>query len=127
MSPFPQWQALATFHLMKKLAASYPDKTFSFVIGADLIGTLKSWPAPGVPDAGERLWNEVNFLVMERPGYAIPEGLPPNFALLTPAAGTTIVTEEVSSSEIRRRIQRAPNFGETEKSELQAGARANLL
>ena len=58
-----------------------------------------------MPDAGVRLWNECSFLVLDRPGYDIPEHLPPNFTELTPLAGSTIVTEEVAS---RRARARAP-------------------
>jgi nicotinate-nucleotide adenylyltransferase len=127
----PEPMALSTYHLMERLKQEYPDKDFVFVIGADLIDSLKSWDAPGVPDAGMRLWNECSFLVLDRPGYELPESLPANFTQLTAAAGTTIVTEEVSSSEIRRRIakpqqpqrantpNKAGNFGESEKFEIE--------
>ena len=43
-----------------------------------------------MPDAGVRLWNECSFLVLDRPGYEIPEHLPANFIELTPLAGSTI-------------------------------------
>jgi len=127
-------QALSTYHLMERLKQDYPSKDFCFVLGADLIDSLKTWDAPGVPDAGLRLWNECSFLVLDRPGYEIPENLPPNFIELTPLAGSTIVTEEVSSSEIRRRISKpkpqshavglrrsstGDNFGESEKHEIE--------
>lgn len=102
----PEEQALSTYHLMQRLKQDYPGKDFSFVLGADLLDSLKAWDAPGVPDAGVRLWNECNFLVLDRPGYEIPDNLPPNFIQLTALAGSTIVTEEVSSSEIRRRISK---------------------
>ena len=82
---------------MERLKQDYPSKDFCFVLGADLIDSLKTWDAPGVPDAGLRLWNECSFLVLDRPGYEIPENLPPNFIELTPLAGSTIVTEEVPS------------------------------
>ena len=88
---------------MERLKQDYPSKDFCFVLGADLIDSLKTWDAPGVPDAGLRLWNECSFLVLDRPGYEIPENLPPNFIELTPLAGSTIVTEEVPS-----RTARAP-------------------
>lgn len=89
--------ALATYHLMQRLRDQYPSKEFLFVIGADLLETIQTWEAPGVPNAGERLWSECSFLLMERPGYEIPPDLPSNFVLLTGA-----ITEETSSSEIRR-------------------------
>ena len=122
-------QALSTYHLMIRLRETYPDKKFMFVIGADLLSSLKTWEAPGVPDAGERLWRECDFLLMERPGYETPEDLPENFTLLTGGANATIVTEETSSSEIRRRIRpsaeiperQSSNFAETERAFLSEG------
>jgi len=113
-------KALATYHMMKRLAREYPQKIFKFCIGADLVESIKTWDAPGVEDAGMKLYNECNFLVMERPGYPVPKEMPSNFTLLKPVQGTTIVTEEVSSSEIRRRIK-APNFGDTERGALEQG------
>ena len=86
---------------MKRLKQDYPGKDFCFVLGADLLDSLKAWDAPGVPDAGVRLWNECNFLVLDRPGYEIPDNLPPNFIELTALAGSKIVTEEVPSHRAR--------------------------
>ena len=63
----PEKQALSTYHLMKRLQQDYPGKEFSFVLGADLLESLKAWDAPGVPDAGVRLWNECSFIVLDRP------------------------------------------------------------
>jgi len=119
-------QALSTYHLMQRLRAEYPSKSFHFVLGADLLSQLKTWDAPGVPDAGERLWNECDFILMERPGYDIPADLPSNFRLLASANGETLVTEETSSSEIRRRIvqrerHKDADFAETERGHLQQG------
>lgn len=120
-------EALSTYHLMKRLSSEYPSKKFMFVIGADLLESLKSWPAPGVVDAGEKLYRECNFLLMERPGYEIPPDLPDNFTLLEGGATQVqVVSEEISSSEIRRRIAPrvtgdAKHFGEMERTELQQG------
>ena len=88
---------------MKRLKQDYPGKDFCFVLGADLLDSLKAWDAPGVPDAGVRLWNECDFLVLDRPGYEIPDNLPPNFIELTALAGSKIVTEEVPSHRTRTR------------------------
>ena len=38
------------------------------VIGLDNFDQLKSWTAPGVPNAGERLFASQEFLLMMRPG-----------------------------------------------------------
>lgn len=52
----------------------------------------------------------------------MPADLPPNFHILSGDAGTTIVTEEVSSSEIRRRLKpTTSHFGEAERDELEHG------
>jgi len=119
--------ALSTYHVMEKLGQVYPQKQFFFVVGADLISEIKKWDAPNVPDAGERLYANSNFLVMERPGYDIPPDLPANFTLVTGVAGANVVTEDTASSEIRRRIKplvperQTNNFAETERSFLQLG------
>ena len=112
-------QALSTYMLLQRLNADHPGTKFMFVLGADLLESIKTWGAPGVENAGEKLYREGNFLLLARPGYDIPLDLPANFKLLTPQAGTRIVTEDVSSSEIRKRI--AANFGETERAEMQQG------
>lgn len=96
--------ALATYHLMARFQSLYPNKSFRFVIGADLLSDIQSWEAPGVPNAGELLYKECDFIVVDRPGFVLPEGMPSNFQLLASVNGATVVTEETSSSEIRRRI-----------------------
>ena len=97
--------ALATFHVMERLKQLYPDRHISFLIGADLISSLKQWGAPGVPDAGERLWRECSFLVMPRPGYELPADLPANFTPLQgTSAGAEVITDNSSSSEVRKRL-----------------------
>jgi len=72
---------------------------------------MKTWPAPNVPNAGELLYHNFDFVVLDRPGFEIPKHLPPNFTRLLPPVGSKIVTEDVSSSLIRNRIQ---NYGESE-------------
>jgi len=100
-------EALSTYHLMKRLQEQYPSPDFKFVLGADLIagpGSLRTWGAPGVPDAGERLYQHSKFILLDRAGYAVPPDLPHNFTRLKAREGTNMVTEDVSSSEIRRRM-----------------------
>jgi hypothetical protein len=79
---------------------------------------MRTWPAPNVPNAGELLYRDCDFIVLERPGFPIPEHMPANFTRLLPPTGSRVVTDTVSSSLIRDRIQ---NYGETERSELQHG------
>jgi len=91
-----------------------------FVLGADLIESMKMWPAPNVPNAGELLYQNFEFVVLDRPGFDIPKNLPSNFTRLVPPVGSKIVTEDVSSSLIRNRIKNY-DYGESERSELQLG------
>ena len=138
---------------MQRLRETYPGTQFLFVIGADLLGEIqtphtvhchavhlalgalltpctmcgtgeiRSWAAPGVPDAGERLYSECEFLLMERPGYDLPERLPPNFHVLVGDGSLVhnVVSEEISSSEIRRRIlppSTPPHLGPRRESQV---------
>uniref|UniRef100_A0A7S0J7S3 Cytidyltransferase-like domain-containing protein n=1 Tax=Calcidiscus leptoporus TaxID=127549 RepID=A0A7S0J7S3_9EUKA len=112
--------ALSTYHLMKRLKEQYPGPEFKFVLGGDLIagpGSLRTWDAPGVPDAGERLYKESKFILLDRAGFAVPPDLPPNFTRLKAREGTNMVTEDVSSSEIRRRM----NIGKEDLTGLTQG------
>jgi len=114
-------QALSTWHLMKRLAEEYPEPLFFFVLGADLVsgaGSIREWGAPGIPDAGERLYRgEGQFILLDRPGFPVPPDLPPNFIRLKPLKGTQLITEDVSSSEIRRRM----NIDDRDKAEMGRG------
>ena len=108
-----QPKALATYHLMDKLKRQSPEHDFYFVIGTDLVESIHEWPAEGVPDAGEKLVAENNFLVVNRPGFEYSGELPPNFTRLEPAKGDniTLVGEELSSSEVRARLTPRPRPG----------------
>lgn len=107
--------------LLEYCISSYPDLDFAFVIGTDLVETLESWTSDAVPEWGfqgmaqkqcaHALWNATNFIVINRPGYDIPEKLQSrmgkNFQLLVPLVGTTLVTQQLSSSEVRARLRRS--------------------
>eukprot|EP00965_Chrysotila_dentata_P217976 6190335-Pleurochrysis_carterae.AAC.3 len=110
-------KALSTYHLMKRLRKEYPGPRFKFVLGADLYSSLQDWTAPWVPDAGKRLYKECEFILLDRAGYTIPTELPANFTLLKAREGTQMVTEDVSSSEIRRRM----NIGQSDFEDLTHG------
>merc|ERR1711963_487466 len=73
-----------------------------FAIGSDLYHTLHLW------DEGDRvewLLNECKWLVFDRPGFPLPEDLKPNYELVNAVKNCTIVSQELSSSEIRMRIK----------------------
>jgi nicotinic acid mononucleotide adenylyltransferase len=86
---------IPTYLLMQRLSASYPDKRLSFVIGADNVPTLHKWRYP------DQLINEVEFVVVSRAGYVVPDEFraKPNFR-------TIEVSEErnESSTSIRAHI-----------------------
>ena len=92
-------QALATFSLLKTLEEKYPKKKFFFVIGTDLLSSIKCWDAPGVEKAGERLCREFSFLVLYRP----------NFSYIDIGKNFTFVSsnriENVSSTFVREQIR----------------------
>ena len=55
---------IPTYFLMKQLEAKYGDQyEFYFILGSDLIPGLITW------DEGQKLIDEVKFIVFERKGY----------------------------------------------------------
>lgn len=112
-------KALPTLELMKRLEAKYPQYNFTFVIGSDLIPDMRSWKADNIPDHGHRLWQECSFLGLPRPGYmSNMQELPIKFRWLTDStrvSNANLVTSELSSSEVRNRIQ---SFGEFERENI---------
>ena len=53
-----------TYFLMKELMEKHKDEMeLYFIIGTDLLPTLKSW------DEGEKLLEEVKFILLKRRGY----------------------------------------------------------
>jgi nicotinic acid mononucleotide adenylyltransferase len=79
----PLAQAAPTLHLYRKMRADYPEFDFAFVIGTDLVSTLEGWGCGAVPEwgleaipteiAGPALFKEAHFIVINRPGYIVPE------------------------------------------------------
>ena len=100
-------EAMATYHLIEKLQRDDPGADFLFVVGTDLLPGIKDWDAPGVPDAGRKLWDGfAKFLVVDRPGYSMMPDLPANFISMVPheSDNITLVGDQLSSSEIRLRL-----------------------
>jgi nicotinate (nicotinamide) nucleotide adenylyltransferase len=101
-------KALPTWTLLQKIKRDRPDVLPLFVIGSDLVKDLRSW------DEGARLWAEETFLVINRPDYSIEDQeLPPHMIRLeAPHNQFTLVSQRLSSSEVRKRLA----FGEMERS-----------
>lgn len=77
-----------TFETHDYLTRTYKDRTFIWVFGSDSIATMKEW------GEGERLWNELDQLILQRHGYEV-DVLPPKAKLLS------VTTPKVSSTEVR--------------------------
>jgi nicotinate (nicotinamide) nucleotide adenylyltransferase len=127
----PFEMALQTLDCIEELEKQYPDKDFIFVLGSDLLPGLLWWCKE--PERQKRLLSK-RFLVINRPGYEIekrmteipswvspkkwPDGfaagkLPENFdTLVESAIGTEIVSQNLSSSEIRLRFSESDSMVE---------------
>jgi len=96
-------KSIPTYFLMKKLEEKYPELDLYFILGTDLIKDLKQW------DEGEKLWNEIGFLLYPRIGYDVGEmGLPPKCRLVEFSgddAHLKILTNDYSSTEFRKRLR----------------------
>lgn len=98
LSDIPKERFTFTYDLDRSLRASCNP---IHVIGTDLIkgGALQSPIATGWY-RGQEVWENVNFLVLTRPGYALdPDDLPPHATLLE-------IDIPGSSTEIRERLAR---------------------
>jgi nicotinate (nicotinamide) nucleotide adenylyltransferase len=101
--------ALDSYDLIKKLEKEYPYYDFFFALGSDLIPTLDQWTPINETTGKSKIWEEVNFLGLPRPGYALAKDVvqPPSIVWLTDdhIEGVNLVTAETSSSEIRKRLK----------------------
>lgn len=85
-----------TSDLMRRIYARYPGKRFAFVIGADNLSTLPDW------HEADWLRENVDFLVLPRPGYPMDQHINSGFRLHL----ADIATTPESSTLIRERIAR---------------------
>ena len=96
---------IPTFTLIKSLENLYQEYKFYFIIGKDLLFGLSSW------DFSEKLVNEVNFLVFNRPGYQINEEIAAKYLSKSNFVLTNNeLNVNISSTEIRRIIQNWKNL-----------------
>ena len=90
---------IPTYFLMKQLKEQYGHESeFHFIIGSDLIPTLRSW------HEGPKLLEEVNFIIYNRVGYPLDLTSPeiPIHNLYKPDSKN--IFGEISSTEVRNRI-----------------------
>jgi nicotinate-nucleotide adenylyltransferase len=88
------------------LRESYPDTEFIWVFGSDSIVSMRSlWIE------GDRLWNELEMLIVRRPGCPLGD-LPPKAEVLE------IETQNVSSTLVRECIQSGKDYSMYVSSEV---------
>ncbi len=102
---------IPTYFLMNKLKENYAGSLeFFFILGSDLIPTLKLWHEP------EKLVKDINFVVFNRVGYDINQYLnTPDMPLkYLCSSESKYIFGEISSTEVRNRIHiaRASDSGE---------------
>jgi len=80
-----------TYDTIKELEAEYPDRTFTFVFGADSTETMASW------HGGEELLANLSMLVVEREGSIVNP-------MARHAVRMQVNTPNVSSTQVRERL-----------------------
>lgn len=85
-----------TIDLMRHLQAKYPEHSFLFCLGCELLNEISSWKDSAT------LCANYQFLVLPRPGHSLAEKLPANFKLLTCDPNSLL---QISSSQIRQCIK----------------------
>jgi len=127
-------EALYTYDLLCKLRETYPDTTFTFVVGTDWLQpntNIMTWESrnfswrPGDPPekrlivTGDKLLREFDFLVVFRPGHHVwkvpgdPTGLlrfGPRLRWLTMPDGMMFIEGNLSSTEIRKRLEQSASL-----------------
>ncbi|UTX51548.1 nicotinate-nicotinamide nucleotide adenylyltransferase [Candidatus Saccharibacteria bacterium TM7i] len=80
-----------TYDTVRELETRYPDRTFTWVFGADSVATMETW------HEGVWLKEELSMLVINRPGA-------PQLKLGAKASLLAVDAGSLSSTELRRRI-----------------------
>ena len=88
-----------TYETVLALKAKYPDRSFVWVFGSDSIATMLSW------NRGDWMKSNLSMLVIDRPGAPKVE-IGPN------AAWLPVQADEMSSTELRRRIAASEPYDE---------------
>ena len=88
-----------TYDTVRELENRYPERTFTWVFGADSVATMREW------NHGEWLRENLDMLVIDRPGYETVE-------LGARATRLCVQTSELSSTELRRRIDTGEDYDE---------------
>lgn len=92
-------EPVETYDTVMEFAKAYPERSMTWVFGADSTETMGDWKQ------GEFLLQEIDKLVIERPGSVINP-------LAKRAVRLTVQTPAVSSTEVRRRIEYGEDYEE---------------
>ena len=90
-----------TVDLLDEMQRLHPRISFSFVIGADNLKQIPSWKSP------ERLFKEVRWLVMPRPGEIMPPRAPLHLKMIS---GPMNFQTSVSSSAVREALSKGQSL-----------------
>ena len=93
--PLPSY----TYTTLCRLRESYPEHTFSLIIGSDNWHEMKRWRDP------EKIISEFGIIIYPRPGYDVDEPLPEGVSLLP-----GVPTVEISSTLIRGMVNEGKNI-----------------
>lgn len=80
-----------TIDTMRELSEKYPDHEFHFIVSSELIPHIQTW------EEGDTLFNTVNYLILERPGYSLEKILCPPLSYKIPHGEIP----ELSSTHVR--------------------------
>eukprot|EP00944_MAST-04C_sp_MAST-4C-sp1_P014989 g14989.t1 len=98
--------AVPTVELLPELDRRYPEYEICFVVGSDLLAGIPDWHG-GDPEKDHQWYWKREFIVISRPGYTIPHEWVQRgtVKILKPVAKEgKIISSNLSSSEIRRRV-----------------------
>lgn len=93
----------ATYETKAELEKSYPEYEFWFLVGSDSLADVERIWVNGM-----KFYQEANFLVVGRPGYKLPEKLPPSYVFLGDFDSAT----DVSSTMIRTKLKNGEPVGD---------------
>jgi nicotinate-nucleotide adenylyltransferase len=116
-----------TIEVMEKYIKEFPEAEITWFTGVDLVVPQDKFGGKCEIQAtwkrGEELYNNYNFLVLPRPGFVDPKqlNLPTNFAIFE------VPTLDISSSEIRRRVEKGESIEGMVTKEVEEYIRENNL
>lgn len=88
-----------TYDTVQELSKKYPTRSFVWVFGADSVNTMPTW------DNGEWLLDNLDMLIIERSGCSMK-------TLAKKASILNVITPDVSSTEVRRRLSAGETVGD---------------